>query len=183
MRSTTGHRLTMRAETTSGVTGAVQSLTMDGPEARSGEGQQHGRVGGDGLRDVLSASKTGCHQSEGIASIEGGTRRTERLPSSATGLQQHTVGERSRAEAEHTEAIGVGVVDVGDEANRSPAPSDPAELIFEGVEATGGLQTRKDPVDDASFRDVAGVQAHDTTPVLTGTPHRGTVWKVGNTWR
>lgn len=173
----------MRAETTSGVTDAVRSLPMDGPEARSGEGQQHGRVGGDGLGDVLSASKSGCHQSEGVTSIEGGTRRTERLPSGATGLQQHAVRERSRAEAEHAAAIRVGVVDVADETNRSSAPSDPSELTLEGIEASRGLQASQDPVDDASFRDVAGVEAHDITPVLTGTPRRGTGWKVGNTWR
>ena len=73
--------------------GAVGSPAVDGAEARGGEGQEDGRVLGDGLGDVLATPEPCGHQGEGVSPVEGGTGWTERLPSRPTRLEQHPVGQ------------------------------------------------------------------------------------------
>ena len=102
--------LSVLAPSAGRIASAVGSPAMDGPEARGGEGQQNGRMVPDGLGHPLAASEAGCHEGEGVAPVEGGTGRADRLPARTTGLQQHAVGQPRGVESDLRHPTGSAVM-------------------------------------------------------------------------
>src|SRR6266536_2867579 len=71
---------------------------VDGPEAGGGEGGEHARMPGHGLRDALAASQAGADDLLGVLLVDAGAGRADVLTAVTTGDQQDLAG------------FGVGVV-------------------------------------------------------------------------
>jgi len=104
---------------------------------------------GHRLGDVLATSEPCGHQGEGVSPVEGSARWTQGLSSSATGLEQNSVGQCAGIER------NAGVASVLTDADRpsgkadwTSAASDPSDLGVEGIDASGSVQPGQDPFDD-----------------------------------
>ena len=109
----------------------------------------------DRLGHLLGASQPRCHQSEGVAPVERGTRPTHCLPSAATRLQQDPVRQVAGIEAH----LGTPVTDPDHpsrQAHRSLASTHGPHLGFEGVQATRSIDPGDDPVDETAVVDFSG---------------------------
>jgi hypothetical protein len=102
----------------------------------------------DLVGDALAATEARRYQGEGIAPVEGGTRRTERLPSGPTRLEQHPVGQGPGIE-EHPPSFVNSPGDPSRKADRAPAGPGATHLGAEGVEATRGIQAGEDASHDS----------------------------------
>ena len=82
-----------------GVTGAVDFRGMDGPEARSGKGEEDGRVLAHGFVDTLATLEPGPYEVAGVTPVNGGTRRATDLAPGAARFEDDAVGEGHTREA------------------------------------------------------------------------------------
>ena len=98
-----------------------------------GEREQHHRPGGDVFGHALAADEPGAHEVAGVASVDGGAGRTDRLSARPAGLQDDTVGELLGRQA-HALGAPVALDDDTLQPDRLGAPAAGLALGAEGVE-------------------------------------------------
>jgi hypothetical protein len=103
------------------------------PEARRGEGDEHGRVLDHGLGDAFAASEPGSEQLVGVAAVALGAGRTDGLATVAAGLSEDPVrfgGRRPDAPA----TVPVARLDPPDQPDRPRAIPGGAKLRLKARE-------------------------------------------------
>jgi hypothetical protein len=71
---------------------------MDGPEARSGQSQEDGRVLGHGFVYALATLEPGSYEVAGVPPVDGGTRRAADFTPGTARFEDDAVRERQAGE-------------------------------------------------------------------------------------
>ena len=117
---------------------------VDRAEGRGGEGDEHGRVGGDGRGDALAADEPGADEVVGVAAVGLGAAGAGGGAPVAARLVDHPVRHADRGDgAQELAGGGVDVADVAAQPDGAGAGGGVPDVIEPGV-VSGVVQPGED---------------------------------------